>query len=86
MQFFTHGFYPSSWKAAQVFALHKGGFALHKGGFSSDANNFRPISILSVTSKILEKHVHDSFYQYQPMIFFVILSLVLGKIILVLLV
>ena len=52
-----HGFYPSSWKAAKVFALHK-------GGSSSDANNFRPISILSVTSKILEKHVHDSFYLY----------------------
>ena len=27
-------------------------------------NNFRPISILSILSKIIEKHVHDALYSF----------------------
>ena len=49
--------YPTLWKVAKVFSLHK-------GGALSELNNFRPISILSVTSKIIERHVHDVLYEY----------------------
>ena len=52
-----NGTFPSLWKTAKVFALHK-------GGSLSDFNNYRPISVLSVTSKIIERHVHDSFSSY----------------------
>jgi hypothetical protein len=51
------GTFPELWKIAKVFALHK-------GGSRTDLNNYRPISILSVTSKIIERHVHDSFLCY----------------------
>jgi exonuclease III len=51
------GIYPSTWKIAKVVSLHK-------GGSLSDLNNFRPISILSVISKVIERHVHDSLYKY----------------------
>ena len=44
--------YPTLWKVAKVFALHK------------DVLCLRPISILSVTSKIIERHVHDVLYEY----------------------
>ena len=45
--------FPEKWKEAKVTPLHK-------GGPKDDINNYRPISILPVISKILEKHVHDS--------------------------
>ena len=32
---------------------------LHKNGAKDDTNNYRPISVLPVVSKLLEKHVHD---------------------------
>ena len=51
------GTFPSLWKTAKVFALHK-------GGPKDDFNNYRPISVLSITSKIIERHVHDCFYSY----------------------
>ena len=51
------GTFPYLWKSAKVFALHK-------GGSTSDLNNFRPISVLSIISKILERHVHNCFYTY----------------------
>ncbi len=37
---------------------------MHKTGTGSDQNNFRPITILSNLSKILEKHVHGSCYKF----------------------
>ena len=51
------GIYPNQWKIAKVTALFK-------GGDSMDVNNYRPISVLSVMSKILERHVYDSLYSY----------------------
>ncbi len=35
---------------------------IHKSGNRSDQNNFKPITILYIPSKILEQHVHDSLY------------------------
>jgi hypothetical protein len=49
--------FPSQWKLPKVVPIHKGGSLV-------DVNNFRPISILPVMSKILERHVHDAIYTY----------------------
>ena len=35
-----------------------------KSGNQTKMNNYRPISVLSILSKIFEKHVNDSFYSY----------------------
>ena len=45
--------FPDRWKVAQVNPLCK-------AGARNDTNNYRPISILPVFSKILEKHVAKS--------------------------
>ena len=37
---------------------------MHKKGSIHDINNYRPISILPVVSKILEKHVSSTFYTF----------------------
>ena len=47
--------FPKTWKTARVIPLHK-------KGSTDDINNYRPISILAVVSKILEKHVSSTFY------------------------
>ena len=49
--------FPNEWKIAKVVPLHK-------GGDFNDANNFRPISILACTSKILERAVHKHMYSF----------------------
>ena len=49
--------FPSKWKEAKVVPFHK-------NGPQEEVNNYRPISILPVMSKILEKHVHDSLYSF----------------------
>ena len=49
--------FPSKWKEAKVTPLFK-------NGPHEDVNNYRPISILPVLSKVLEKHVHESLYDY----------------------
>ena len=36
----------------------------HKNGPHDDVNNYRPISILPVLSKVLEKHAHDCLSAY----------------------
>ena len=45
--------FPNHWKKAKVTPLHK-------GGARNDINNYRPISVLPVLSKILERHVSSS--------------------------
>ncbi|MCG8113419.1 MAG: reverse transcriptase domain-containing protein [Candidatus Thiodiazotropha taylori] len=49
--------FPDRWKDAKVSPLHK-------NGPCDDVNNYRPISVLPVLSKILEKHVHLSLMSY----------------------
>ncbi|CAB4017534.1 Hypothetical predicted protein, partial [Paramuricea clavata] len=51
----SSGTFPIKWKTAKVTPLHK-------SGSRDDADNYRPISILPVISKVLEKHVATSFY------------------------
>ena len=51
------GIVPDQWKIANVIPLHK-------GGDSTSFNNYRPISLLSVYSKVLEKVVHNQLYRY----------------------
>jgi len=46
------GLVPTEWKVAKITPIHK-------GGSTDDNNNFRPISILTTCSKILEKAVHE---------------------------
>ena len=53
----TEGSSPDPWKLAKAIPIHK-------GGCKSDRNNYRPISILNTLSKMIESHVHDSFYYY----------------------
>ncbi|CAB3982361.1 Hypothetical predicted protein [Paramuricea clavata] len=49
--------FPSAWKMARVTPLYK-------DGERDQSNNYRPISVLSVLSKILEKHVAKSLMNY----------------------
>ena len=51
------GAFPMKWKEAKVKSLHK-------GGSPKDLNNFRPISILPVLSKLFEKHAFESLMNY----------------------
>jgi len=46
----TSGKLPSEWKAAQVTPISK-------SSLSSDPANYHPVSLLSILSKLLEKHV-----------------------------
>lgn len=49
--------FPCVWKTARVRPLHKGDDA-------SEMDNYRPISVLPVLAKVIEKHVHASLYNY----------------------
>ena len=49
--------FPSAWKLARVTPIHK-------KGPRNILGNYRPISILPTLSKILERHVHNSFTGY----------------------
>ena len=51
------GIYPNDWKAAKVTPLFKKGLKL-------DPNNYRPISVIPVFSKVLEKIVYNQLYHY----------------------
>ena len=54
---FRHGIFPDIWKLARVTPIFK-------SGSRSDANNYRPISVICVFSRILERIVHDQMYDY----------------------
>ena len=45
--------FPSAWKVAKVTPVFKG------NGSRSDCNNYRPISVLPVLTKLLERHICD---------------------------
>ena len=47
-----HSYIPASWKVSKILPLHKGG---HK----TECSNFRPISLLSTFSKVLERCIAD---------------------------
>ena len=49
---FSMGKVPDSWKHATVIPLHK-------GGNSNDVKNFRPVSLLPIQGKLIEKIVHS---------------------------
>ena len=49
--------FPSQWKKARVVPLHK-------KNSTENPDNYRPISILPLLSKVLEKHVFNSFYEF----------------------
>ena len=51
------GIFPSLWKAAKVVPIFK-------SGSKTEVNNYRPISVLSITSKVMERHVHNHFVKY----------------------
>jgi hypothetical protein len=46
-----HGMFPSKLKMAKIIPLHK-------GGSTTDVNNYRPISLLNIFSKVFEKLIH----------------------------
>ena len=49
--------FPALWKTARVIPVHK-------GSAKDNMNNYRPISLLCVMSKILEKHVYNNVISY----------------------
>lgn len=49
----SNSVFPNKWKEAKVTPLHK-------NGPQNELNNYRPISILPILSKALEKHICDS--------------------------
>ena len=52
-----NGQFPESLKLAKIKPIHK-------GGTKSDPSNYRPISVLPVISKIVEKHVTKHLFAY----------------------
>ena len=70
LSLFTSHF-PSKWKVAKVTPIYK-------DGDKSDVSNYRPISVLPILSKILERVVHDQLYDYlTDKIFFILASQIL---------
>ena len=49
--------FPSLWKQARVVPLHK-------CGSKSDKNNYRPISVLPILSKVLERHLFNALHNF----------------------
>ena len=52
-----NGIFPDSWKISKVIPFLK-------KGDPTDPNNYRPISLLSCVSKIMERHIHSFLSQY----------------------
>ena len=53
----TTGIFPADWKKAKVIPIHK-------SGPSSVLDNYSPISILSVISKIIERPIHCQLFNF----------------------
>ena len=53
----TTGVFPSAWKVARITPLYK-------ADAKSDKNNYRPVSVLPVLSKVLERHMHNHTYSF----------------------
>lgn len=53
----TTGIFPDDWKGARVSPIHK-------GDAKTNPNNYRPISVLPVVSKLVERIVFNQFYEY----------------------
>ena len=51
------GVYPDLLKVVKVIPIHK-------GGSTQDVNNYRPISLLSIFDKIIEKIMHNRLYTF----------------------
>ena len=51
-QSISYGYFPIQWKTARITPVHK-------SGSRTDKNNYRPIYILCVVSKLLERHYHN---------------------------
>ena len=54
---FSTGVFPDVLKVSKIIPLHKGGSTL-------EVNNFRPISLLSIFDKIIEKLMHKRLYDF----------------------
>ena len=53
----TKGVFPEKLKIVKVIPIHK-------GGSTEDVNNFRPISLLSIFDKIIEKVIQRKLYHF----------------------
>ena len=53
----SQGTVPSEWKYAKITPLFK-------KGLSTDMDNYRPISVLPVVSKVLERIVHNQLHSF----------------------
>ena len=60
-QSLNEGTFITEWKSAKVIPLHKKGDV-------NDVKNYRPISVLSAASKIVERIVHKQFYDYHSIL------------------
>ncbi|XP_071948794.1 uncharacterized protein [Antedon mediterranea] len=54
---FTSGIVPKEWKLARVIPIHK-------KGSKTVVGNYRPVSLLSAFSKVVERLVHDQLMEY----------------------
>ena len=54
---FSKGIFPETLKTSKVIALFK-------GGSTEELNNYRPISLLPIFDKIIEKIVHQQLYAF----------------------
>ncbi|XP_045455112.1 uncharacterized protein LOC123664638 [Melitaea cinxia] len=53
----SDGIFPKIWKSARIVPVYK-------SGLKSDIENYRPISILPVLSKVFERLVHNAIYPF----------------------
>ena len=54
---FSTSIYPDTLKICKIIPIHK-------GGLSTDVNNYRPISLLSIFDKIIETIMHERLYNF----------------------